>query len=99
MLMQSTGARSADTKDFDINAAFDEFMHGIGLSPDETGGRITFIGSDPIFESRHRIGACISIPIMAAAALTVAPWRLRPRPGPGPSRPACKSSSTADFSC
>jgi hypothetical protein len=77
MIMQSTGARSADTKDFDIHGAFDEFMHGIGLSPDATGGRVTFIGSDPIFESRHRIGACISIPIMAAAAGAAAVWRMR----------------------
>src|SRR5258705_12392284 len=79
MIMQSTGARRADPKDFDVNGAFDEFMHGIGLSPDETGGRITFIGSDPIFESRHRIGACISIPIMAGAAGGAAAGGVLPR--------------------
>jgi crotonobetainyl-CoA:carnitine CoA-transferase CaiB-like acyl-CoA transferase len=77
MIMQSTSARSADAKDFDINKAFEEFMHGIGLSPGETGGRIAFIGSDPIFESRHRIGACISIPIMAGAAGAATVWRMR----------------------
>ena len=81
MIMQSTGARNAGTQDFDINGAFDEFMHAIGLSPDATGGRLTFIGSDPIFESRHRIGACISIPIMAAAAGAATVWRMRTERG------------------
>jgi crotonobetainyl-CoA:carnitine CoA-transferase CaiB-like acyl-CoA transferase len=68
---------NADSKEFDINHAFEEFIHGIGLSPEETGGAITFAGSDPIFESRARIGACISIPIMAAAAGAATVWKMR----------------------
>lgn len=63
--------------EFDITSAFNEFLHGIGLSPQDTGGSITFVGSDPIFESRFRIGACISIPIMGAAAGAAAIWRMR----------------------
>ena len=47
------------------------------MSSQDTGGKITFIGADPIFESRFRIGACISIPIMAAAAGAAIVWRMR----------------------
>src|SRR5258708_3998797 len=32
MIMQRTSGSSADTKTFDVNEAFDDFMHGIGLS-------------------------------------------------------------------
>jgi CoA transferase family III len=69
--------QSAAPKHFDIGAAFEQFMNGIGLSPQDTGGNITFFGEDPIFESRHRIGACISIPIMGAATGAAAIWRMR----------------------
>jgi hypothetical protein len=41
------------------------------------GGKVTFIGADPIYESRFRIAACISIPIMAGAAGAAIVWRMR----------------------
>jgi hypothetical protein len=63
--------------DFDINAHFRSFMNEIGLSPEDTGGRITFVGEDPIFPSVHRLGACIAIPIMAGAAGIADIWRQR----------------------
>jgi crotonobetainyl-CoA:carnitine CoA-transferase CaiB-like acyl-CoA transferase len=69
--------RAVGSKEFDIGAAFEDFMNGIGLSAQDAGGKVTFIGEDPIFESRHRIGACIAIPIMGAAASAAAVWKLR----------------------
>ena len=62
---------------FDINAEFRSVMHELGLSPDDTGGSITFIGEDPIFPTKHRLGACIAIPIMAGAAGIANIWRQR----------------------
>ena len=62
---------------FDINAEFRSVMRELGLSPEDTGGRITFVGEDPIFPSVHRLGASISIPIMAAAAGIADIWRQR----------------------
>src|SRR6476646_5371328 len=62
---------------FDINAHFRAVMHDLGLSPENTGGTITFVGEDPIFQSVHRLGACISIPIMAGAAGIADIWRQR----------------------
>jgi crotonobetainyl-CoA:carnitine CoA-transferase CaiB-like acyl-CoA transferase len=63
--------------DFDINAQFRSVMNELGLSPEDTGGTITFVGEDPIFPSVHRLGACIGIPIMAAAAGIADIWRQR----------------------
>src|SRR6476660_2160825 len=62
---------------FDINAEFRAVMHELGLSPADTGGKITFVGEDPIFQSVHRLGACNSIPIMAGAAGIADIWRQR----------------------
>jgi crotonobetainyl-CoA:carnitine CoA-transferase CaiB-like acyl-CoA transferase len=62
---------------FDINAQFRSVMHDLGLSPEDTGGEITFVGEDPIFPTVHRLGACISIPIMAGAAAVANIWRQR----------------------
>src|SRR5262249_52396119 len=62
---------------FDIDAEFRSFMNELGLSPENTGGAITFVGEDPIFPSVHRLGACISIPIMAGAAGIAEIWRQR----------------------
>jgi crotonobetainyl-CoA:carnitine CoA-transferase CaiB-like acyl-CoA transferase len=62
---------------FDINAEFRAVMHDLGLSPENTGGSITFIGEDPIFPTKHRLGACIAIPIMAGAAGIADIWRQR----------------------
>ena len=62
---------------FDVNAQFRSFMKELGLSPEDTGGTITFVGEDPIFPSVHRLGACISIPIMAGGAGIADIWRQR----------------------
>ena len=52
-------------------------MDDLGLSPEDTGVTITFVGEDPIFPSAHRLGACIGIPIMAGAAGIANIWRQR----------------------
>src|SRR6516225_5312443 len=62
---------------FDIQTSFNQLMDDIGLDARDTGGAIRFVGADPIFDSRFRIGACISIPIMAAAAGAAIVWRNR----------------------
>jgi hypothetical protein len=60
-----TSNTSKSSVSFDINAEFRSVMHELGLSPEDTGGSITFVGEDPIFPTKHRLGACIAIPIMA----------------------------------
>jgi hypothetical protein len=62
---------------FDVNAHFRSVMSDLGLSPEDTGGTIAFVGEDPIFPSVHRLGVCIGIPIMAGAAGIADIWRQR----------------------
>ena len=73
------------TAGFDVNAYFRSAMNELGLSPEDTGGAITFVGEDPIFPSAHRLGARIGIPIKGVGGdyRYLAPAR-RPRPGPEP---------------
>jgi crotonobetainyl-CoA:carnitine CoA-transferase CaiB-like acyl-CoA transferase len=72
-----TSNTSKGSGEFDINAEFRSVMHELGLSPEDTGGSITFVGEDPIFPTKHRLGACIAIPIMAGAAGIADIWRQR----------------------
>ena len=41
---------------FDVNTQFRSVMNDLGLSPEDTGGTITFVGEDPIFPSVYRLG-------------------------------------------
>lgn len=70
-------ASIATSKNFDIDSEFAKFMNGMGLCVEDTGGKIVFLGSDPIIPSRFRIGACIGIPIMGAAAGAATIWAMR----------------------
>lgn len=74
---QTNPAQVTSASDFDIGCAFNRFLDGIGLSAGESGGKIEFIGSDPIYESRHRIATAIAIPMMGAAAGAASVWKMR----------------------
>ncbi len=52
-------------------------MQGIGASATDAGGRVSFVGRDPIVRSRFRIGACMAMPAMAAGVGAAAIWRAR----------------------
>lgn len=67
----------ADADDFDIDAAFAQFMRDIGGTPADGGGAVTFTGRDPIVRSRFRIGTCMALPAMAAGVGVAAIWQLR----------------------
>jgi len=61
-------------------AALNGLLSDVGLSTGDAGGKVTFAGSDPILPARHRMGACIGIPIMGNAVAAAA--LLRHRGGP-----------------
>ena len=70
-------AGTASPDDFSIDKAFAEFMHSIGGTPQDSGGSVTFTGSDPILRSHFRIGTAMALPAMAAAVGAAAIWRER----------------------
>ena len=67
----------AQTTDFDINAAFAAFYAEIGGAPGDAGGKVTFVGSDPLIHSHFRIGTSMAIPAMAAGLGAAAVWKER----------------------
>jgi crotonobetainyl-CoA:carnitine CoA-transferase CaiB-like acyl-CoA transferase len=62
---------------FDIQAQFAEFMRGISATPSDAGGKVEFIGRDPMLRSHFRIGAAMAIPAMGAGVGAAAIWRER----------------------
>jgi crotonobetainyl-CoA:carnitine CoA-transferase CaiB-like acyl-CoA transferase len=71
-------ARPATT--FDPLTALDDLLSAVGLGRAAAGGAVSIVGQDPIVPSVHRLGACIGIPIMAAAVAAVAFHRHRGGP-------------------
>ena len=66
--------------DFDPLVALDDLLSAVGLCRGATGGDVAFAGEDPILPATHRLGACIGVPLMAAAVATVALHRHRGGP-------------------
>ncbi len=66
--------------ELDPLAALDDLLSNVGLSRAEAGAIVSFIGQDPILPAAHRLGASISIPIMAGAVAAVAFHRQRGGP-------------------
>ena len=75
-----TAPARAGSAGFDPVIALDGLLAAIGLSTAATGGRVSFAGQDPILPARHRLGACIGIPLMANAVAAVALHRHRGGP-------------------
>ncbi|WP_084525611.1 CoA transferase [Nocardia vaccinii] len=69
-----------DGGDLDHLAALGDLLASTGLSAADAGGEVAFVGQDPILPARHRLGACIGIPLMGAAVGAVAVHRRRGGP-------------------
>jgi crotonobetainyl-CoA:carnitine CoA-transferase CaiB-like acyl-CoA transferase len=65
---------------FDLLAELDGLLAPVGLSRAAAGAAVSFMGQDPILPARHRLGACIGLPMMAAAVAAVAFHRYRGGP-------------------
>jgi hypothetical protein len=61
----------SDQTEFDSLVALDDLLSEVGLSSEAPGGTVSIIGRDPILPAVHRLGACIGIPLMAAAIAAV----------------------------
>ncbi|MFI6166165.1 CoA transferase [Nocardia sp. NPDC051052] len=68
---------AGNAEPFDPLDHLDRLLADVGLSHAAAGGLVSFAGSDPIVASRHRLGACIGIPVMAGAVGAAALWRHR----------------------
>jgi crotonobetainyl-CoA:carnitine CoA-transferase CaiB-like acyl-CoA transferase len=76
----STTEQASRPDDFDALEALEDLLSDVGLSSAQTGGSVSFAGSDPIVPAAHRLGACIGVPLMAGAVAAVAFHRHRGGP-------------------
>lgn len=70
-------ANPLTTAAFDPHAELAELLAGIGMSPADTGGEITFTGADPVVPSTLRLGGAAGIALVAKSAAMAKLWRLR----------------------
>ncbi|KAA9151165.1 carnitine dehydratase [Amycolatopsis acidicola] len=63
--------------EFDPRAEFTEVLGGIGMSPADTGGEVTFTGADPVVPSTLRLGGAAAIALAAKSAAIAKLWRVR----------------------
>ncbi|OBK44361.1 CoA transferase [Mycobacterium sp. 1081908.1] len=75
-----TNNQPAEQNGFNPVTALNGLLGEVGLSTADAGGNVTFDGQDPIVAARHRLGACIGIPMMGNAVAAAA--LLRHRGGP-----------------
>jgi crotonobetainyl-CoA:carnitine CoA-transferase CaiB-like acyl-CoA transferase len=74
-------ARPVQHDGFDPAVELAEILAGLGMSPTETGGRISFTGADPVVPSTLRLGAASAIALAVKSAEIAKLWRLRGGPG------------------
>src|SRR2546423_15503028 len=55
--LQSKLANPERSSDFGLHGAVNQVLNDVGLSTSDTGGKLTFYGSDPNLQSPLRVGA------------------------------------------
>lgn len=75
--IEAAVAAPATDDAFDVTAAFAEVLDGIGMRPEDTGGKVTFLGADPVVPSTLRLGGAAAIALAAKSAAVAKLWRLR----------------------
>ena len=74
-------AKPVEHDEFDVPAALAELLDGIGVDPADSGGRIDFLGADPVVPSTLRLGAASSLALAAKSVAVAKLWRHRGGPG------------------
>jgi len=73
--LQSKLANPERSSDFDLHGAVNQVLNDVGLSTSDTGGELTFYGSDPILQSPLRFGTMAAIGLAARSVAVAALWR------------------------
>jgi crotonobetainyl-CoA:carnitine CoA-transferase CaiB-like acyl-CoA transferase len=73
--LQSKLGNPESSSNFDLHGAVNQVLKDVGLSSADTGGTLTFYGSDPILPSPLRFGTMAAIALAARSAAVAALWR------------------------
>lgn len=75
--LQSKLNNPESNSDFDLQGGVNEVLKDVGMSTADSGGKLSFYGSDPIIPSRFRFGSMAAIGLAAKAVAIAALWRDR----------------------
>jgi crotonobetainyl-CoA:carnitine CoA-transferase CaiB-like acyl-CoA transferase len=75
--LKSKLSNPASSPDFDLHAETNEVLKDVGLTTEESGGKLSFYGQDPIIPSPHRFGAMAAVGMAAKTVALAALWRAR----------------------
>src|SRR5215468_10904789 len=75
--LQSKLANPERSSNFDLHGGVNQVLKHVGMSSADSGGKLTFYGSDPIIPSPHRFGTMAAIGAAAKAVAVAALWRRR----------------------
>ena len=73
--LQTKLARPATSPDFDLHGGVDQVLADVGMSTEDSGGKLTFYGQDPIVPSGIRFGAMAAVGLAAKSVAVAALWR------------------------
>src|SRR5262249_18125843 len=73
--LRSKLSNPASTSDFDLFGSVSEVLKDVGLTPADSGGKLSFYGQDPILPSSFRFGAMAAVGLAARAIALAALWR------------------------
>src|SRR5688572_16153666 len=74
-------ANRAVSPGFDLTAALEEVLNGVGLTTADAGGHVSHAGADPVVKSPLRIGGAATIGLLAKSIAAAALHRWRGGPG------------------
>ncbi len=79
--LKAAFANPLASAEFDIMAALQEVLSEVGLSIADAGGKVGYIGADPVVKSPLRLGGAAAIGLMAKSVAAAAMHRWRGGPG------------------
>src|SRR5215510_2321335 len=73
--LRSKLSNPASTSDFDLFGSVSQVLKDVGLTPADSGGKLTFYGQDPILPSSFRFGAMAAVGLATRGIALAALWR------------------------
>ena len=73
--LESKLSTPATSPEFDLHAATDDVLRDVGLTSADSGGKLSFYGSDPILPSSIRFGTAAAIGLAARSVALSALWK------------------------
>jgi crotonobetainyl-CoA:carnitine CoA-transferase CaiB-like acyl-CoA transferase len=75
--LESKLGHPESSADIDLSRGVNEVLNDVGLTTADSGGKLSFFGSDPIVPSRMRFGSMAAIGLAAKATAVAALWKSR----------------------